>query len=83
MTGNNGKGTGVKLAFAQESVIVAVNELVPLKALRPGIKDSKKYAQILRSIQAIGLVEAPVVAPDPKRPGTYFHLDGHLRIEAL
>ena len=31
----------------------------------------------------IGLVEAPVVAPDPKRRGRYFLLDGHLRIEAL
>jgi hypothetical protein len=57
--------------------------LVPLKTLRPGTKESKKYDQIVRSIRAIGLIEAPVVAPDPKRAGQYFLLDGHVRIEAL
>jgi hypothetical protein len=36
--------------------------LVPLKTLRPGTKESKKYDQIVRSIRAIGLIEAPVVA---------------------
>ncbi|MBP7339342.1 MAG: ParB N-terminal domain-containing protein [Niveispirillum sp.] len=47
------------------------------------MKESRKYAQILGSIRAIGLVEAPVITPDPKHPGSYFLLDGHLRIEAL
>ena len=56
---------------------------MPLKKLRRDIKSSKKNTQILRSVKAIGLVEAPVVAPDPKQAGRYFLLDGHLRIEAL
>lgn len=51
--------------------------------MRPGTKEGKKYAQIVSSVRAIGLVEAPVVTPDKKRPGAYFLLDGHLRIEAL
>lgn len=74
---------GVKFAFERESIVVAITQLVPLKTLRPGTKESKKYAQIVRSIRAIGLVEPPVVASDPKRSGTYFLLDGHLRIEVL
>jgi RepB plasmid partitioning protein/ParB-like nuclease domain len=75
--------TGVKFAFERESIVVAISQLVPLKTLRPGTKESKKYAQIVRSVRAIGLVEPPVVALDPKRPGTYFLVDGHLRIEVL
>src|SRR5438046_2822103 len=73
----------VKFAFERESVVVAVEKLVPLKTLRPGTKDSKKYLQIVRSVRAIGLVEPPVVRPDPNETGNYFLLDGHLRVEAL
>jgi hypothetical protein len=73
----------VKLAFERESVVVAIENLVPMKTLRFGMKESKKYDQIVRSIRAIGLIEAPVVVPDPKRAGKYLLLDGHVRIEAL
>ena len=72
-----------KLAFERDGVMVAMDRLLPLKILRAGVKSSKKYVQILGSIRAIGLVEAPVVAPVPKQPGRYFLLDGHLRVEAL
>jgi hypothetical protein len=73
----------VKLAFERESVVVAIENLVPMKTLRFGMKESKKYDQIARSIRAIGLIEAPVVVPDRKRAGKYLLLDGHVRIEAL
>lgn len=73
----------VKLAFKQGLVILKLHQIMPLKVIRPGTKDSKKYTQILSSIRAIGIVEAPVVTPDPKHPDAYFLLDGHLRIEAL
>lgn len=73
----------VRLAFETETVILSLDHITPLKSMRPGTKDSKKYAQIVRSIKAIGLVEAPAVAPDGKHDGRYFLLDGHLRIEAL
>lgn len=73
----------VKLAFEPESVRVSLSQLVLLKTMRPGTKESKKYAQIVRSVRAIGLVEAPVVARDPKHADRYFLLDGHLRVEAL
>lgn len=73
----------VKLAFEREGILLALTQITPLKTLRSGTKDSKKYAQIVRSVRAIGLVEAPVVARDPVHPDRYFLLDGHLRIEAL
>jgi ParB-like chromosome segregation protein Spo0J len=76
-------GPRVKLAFERESVVANVDDLVPLRMLRPGTKDTKKYLQIVRSIRAIGLVELPVITPDPNTSGRYFLLDGQLRIEAL
>jgi len=77
------EGRRVKLAFESEVVRLRLDQLVPLKSMRPGTKESKKYAQILRSVRAIGLVEAPVVSRDPTNRARFFLLDGHLRIEAL
>ena len=83
MTFESNQNGRVKLSFERKGIVVALSQLIPLKILRTGTKASKKYIQILGSIRVIGLVEAPVVAPDPKQPGRYFLLDGHLRIEAL
>jgi ParB-like chromosome segregation protein Spo0J len=83
MNDQNDPKRRVKLAFERDCVVIAVRDLVPLRTPRPGTKTTKKYSQILRSIRAIGLVEAPVVAPDPSRSGSYFLLDGQLRVEAL
>lgn len=78
------RGThAVKLAFEPDTIDLAIEQLVPLKVLRPGAKESKKYAQIRGSIKAIGLVEAPVVARNLDDPAKFFLLDGHMRIEAL
>lgn len=73
----------IKLSFQDETKRILLSDLIPLKALRPGVKESKKYAQIMSSVRAIGLVEAPVVAPNPNQSGKFLLLDGHLRIEAL
>lgn len=73
----------IKIAFETKSITLAIDQIVRLKKMPPGVKDSKKYAQILGSIRVVGLVEAPVVAANPKKLGEYFLLDGHLRIEAL
>ena len=76
-------GSRVKLAFERDLVVLRLEQIVPLKAMRPGAKESKKYAQILSSVRTIGLVEAPVVIPDQKRADMYLLLDGLMRIEAL
>src|SRR3546814_19745851 len=73
----------VRAAFLREYVSVPVDAIVPLKVLRDGISESRKYAQIVSSIKAIGLVEPPVVLPAPSGDGKYYLLDGHLRIEEL
>ena len=74
---------GVSWGFEQEAVTAPVEALLALKTLRPDVKMSAKYRQILTSIKAVGLVEPPVVIPAVDQPGTYYIVDGHLRIEAL
>lgn len=73
----------IHLAFDQSFVTIPVAAIVPLKVLPEGARESRSYAQVLSSIKAIGLVEAPVVLADAKSAGTWFLLDGHLRLEAL
>ncbi|MDF2637862.1 MAG: RepB-like nuclease [Novosphingobium lindaniclasticum] len=73
----------VKLAFERELVTVAIDKLVPVKAMRANYKQSKKYLQILSSIKAIGIVEPPAIVADATRSEMFLLLDGHLRVEAL
>jgi hypothetical protein len=72
-----------KQAFLSKCVRVPIANLLPLKSLRPSVKDSIKYQQILSSIRDVGLVELPAISPIPNRRGHYFLLDGHVRIEVL
>jgi len=75
--------TVVRSAFEDAYVTLKIEQIVPLKILRDGLHESKKYAQVVSSIRAIGLVEASVVLPAPQGTGEYYLLDGHLRIEVL
>lgn len=70
-------------AFENDCILVRLDQMLPNKPWRATIKSSKKYKQIAASIQAVGLVEPPVLSRDPVNPGSYFILDGHLRIEVL
>jgi ParB-like chromosome segregation protein Spo0J len=76
-------GPPVAEAFEREYKTLPLASIVPLKKLREGIQESKKYAQVTCSLRAIGLVEAPVVIAAPGNAGQYYLLDGHLRLEAL
>lgn len=73
----------IHLAFDQNFVTIPVSAIIPLKTLPEGARESRTYAQVLSSIKAIGLVEAPVVMADAENADTWFLLDGHIRLEAL
>ena len=73
----------VHAAFEDECTMVVLEHLIPLKKLREGIHESKKFLQIVSSIKSIGLVEPPVIIRAPGDEDKYYLLDGHLRIEAL
>jgi hypothetical protein len=79
---DNGDGR-IHFAFDRDIQTIAIAAIVPLKSLPEGARESRKFAQVLSSIKAIGLVEAPVVIADTKNSGIWFLLDGHLRLEAL
>ncbi|MCX7584923.1 plasmid partitioning protein RepB C-terminal domain-containing protein [Phenylobacterium sp. 58.2.17] len=80
---DSGPTLGVRLGFESQGVRLQISAIAPMKSLRPSVKLSAKYRQILTSVQAVGLVEPPVVIPDQLDKQRYFLLDGHLRIEAL
>lgn len=73
----------VRQGFENNCILVKLEQLLPGKALRKAVKSSKKYKQIAISIGEVGLVEPPVVARNPDSAGSFFILDGHLRIEVL
>jgi hypothetical protein len=73
----------IRLAFDRDFLTIPVAAIVPLKTLPNGARESRSYSQVLSSIKAIGLIEAPVVMADEKNAGAWFLLDGHLRLEAL
>lgn len=72
-----------KLAFETASLRIPISQIVPLRAVTDEIKKSVKYAQILASINEVGIIEPPVVIRDSNEPNFYHLLDGHLRIEVL
>ena len=69
-------------AFSSDTAIIAINAILPVRAIGKTVKSSHKYRQIASSIAEIGLVEPPVVCRETQ-VGSYLLLDGHLRIEAL
>lgn len=73
----------VHAAFGRDFISLPVSSIVALKAVRPDFRESRKYAQIVTSIRAVGLVESPVVIPANDGTGQHYLLDGQLRIEAL
>jgi hypothetical protein len=81
--GEPGADNRVRLGFDRETISLSIDQIVPLKTLREGMSESRKFAQIVSSIRAIGLVEAPAVIADAEHVGQYLLLDGHVRIEAL
>lgn len=73
----------IQAAFGRDFVSLPVGSILALKAIRSDYRESRKYAQIVTSIKAIGLVESPVVIPANDGSEQYYLLDGQLRIEAL
>jgi hypothetical protein len=71
------------IGFEPRTRVIPLSSILPLKALPPGIKQSKKYKQVAASVSAIGLVECPVVISNPIAENSYYLLDGLMRIEVI
>ena len=71
------------LGFDLETYQVPLEQLLPSKKVPDGIMGTRKYKQLVSSINEIGLIEPlSVIQPDPAKP-EFLLLDGHLRALAL
>jgi RepB plasmid partitioning protein/ParB-like nuclease domain len=71
----------VKSAFRLKRVPLAIERLVPSRAIDPRGRKHQKYKQIAASIAVVGIIEPLIVFP--LAGGTYRILDGHKRHDIL
>ena len=73
----------VRIGFDPNGVLVPVGSILPMRQLKPAMKVSQKYRQILSSVREVGVIEPLVVFPQNGKSEVFLLLDGHLRLEAL
>lgn len=71
------------LGFIPEPIFVSLDQLLPSHKVPEGLPNSRKFKQILSSIDAIGLIEPLTISKADKQSGQYILLDGHIRLLAL
>jgi len=72
-----------KLAFDQRSLVLPLEKIRPLRAVREPEKQYTRYRWIVSSIQMLGLIEPLIVHPLGGGKGMYHVVDGHLRLHAM
>jgi hypothetical protein len=73
----------VRIGFDPNGVIMPVVRILPLRQLKPGVRATQKYQQILASVREVGIIEPLIVFPQDRKGEMYILLDGHLRLEVL
>ena len=73
----------VKIAFERNITVLALDAILPLRAVAPSLKQSAKYQRIAHSIAEVGIIEPIVVSPLKHGQGRHLLLDGHLRYTIL
>lgn len=75
--------TTVATCFHSEGVMLSLGAIQPIRQVHPRDAAFGKYRAILASIREVGIIEPLVVYPQKNSPGSYFLMDGHLRLRAL
>lgn len=70
------------LGFIPEPLLLPLSVILPSRKTPDGLATSRKFKQIIASIEAVGLIE-PLSVTKPDRAGQYTLLDGHTRLVAL
>lgn len=70
------------LGFIPEPLLLPLSVILPSRKTPDGLATSRKFKQIIASIEAVGLIE-PLSVTKPDRSGQYTLLDGHTRLVAL
>lgn len=73
----------VPIAFSTQGMILPFTSILPLKQVKPAIKSSQKYLQVLPSVREVGIIEPLIVFPQAGKSDIYLLLDGHIRLEVL
>ena len=71
------------LGFIPEPITVHFDKLLPSRKAPDGLLNSRKFKQILSSIDAVGLIEPLTIGKADKVSGMHLLLDGHIRMLAL
>lgn len=70
------------LGFVPEPLSLPLTSILPSRKIPDGLFTSRKFKQIVASIEAVGLIE-PLSVGKPNRDKQYILLDGHSRLMAL
>jgi len=73
----------ISMGFDPNGLLVPIANILPLKQFKPSLKATRKFQQVLASVQELGIVEPLIVFPQKGKAGSYFLLDGHVRLEVL
>ncbi len=72
----------VDLGFERKAVELALDRLLPTRAVQQEYRRNRKFGQIRASIAEIGIIEPLIVTPADPASGLHMLLDGHLRLLA-
>jgi len=73
----------VSMGFDPNGLLVPIANILPLKKLRPSLQATRKFQQVFASVKELGIIEPLMVFPQKDKVGSYFLLDGHVRLEVL
>lgn len=71
------------LGFIPEPITLTLDRILPSRKTPEGSHTSRKFRQIVASMEAVGLIEPLSVGKADKITGEHILLDGHMRLMAL
>lgn len=71
------------LGFIPEPITLALDRILPSRKPPEGLHVSRKFKQIVASMEAVGMIEPLSVGKADKNTGQHVLLDGHMRLLAL
>lgn len=71
------------LGFIPEPITLALDRILPSRKPPEGLHASRKFKQIVASMEAVGMIEPLSVGKADKKTGQHVLLDGHMRLLAL
>lgn len=78
--------TSVRMAFEPDGLVLPVEQILPVRTLRPEGRKSPQFQRLLASVRELGVVEPLIVHRQASANGDvprYTLLDGHSRLEIL